>query len=89
MALGVDDLTVIDELLSAAPAEGKTFSELRQRFPHLSWTRCDASDVVEVPFRTYGQFDLHLLDSADHCVRITTDPTQATGIILARRNVSA
>jgi Family of unknown function (DUF6129) len=89
MALGVDDLTVIDELLSATPADGEAFAALRQRFPHLSWTRCDASDVVEEPFRTYGRFDLHLLDSADHCVRITSDPTQATGVILARRNVGA
>lgn len=89
MALGMDDLTVIGELLSAPAVDGTVFAELRKRFPHLSWTRCDASDVLEEPFRSYGPIDLHLLDSADHCVRIVTDPAQATGIILARRGGSA
>jgi len=89
MALGIDDLTAIGELLAAPVVDGAVFTELRKRFPHLSWTRCDASDVLEEPFRSYGLIDLHLLDSADHCVRIVTDPAQATGIILASRGGSA
>lgn len=89
MAIGSDDLTAIDEVLSAPPGDAQVFGELRKRFPHLSWTRCDASDVIEEPFRTYSHFDIHLLDGADHCVRITTDPAQATGIILAKRSASA
>jgi hypothetical protein len=89
MALGMDDLTVIGELLSAPAVDGTVFVELRKRFPHLSWARCDASDVLEEPFRSYGLIDLHLLDSADHCVRIVTDPALATGVILAKRDGSA
>jgi hypothetical protein len=87
MALSVDDLTAIDQALSAPNADGQIFAELRRRFSHLSWTRCDASDVTEAPFRSYERFDVHLLDSADHCAHVTTDPTRATGIVLAIRNV--
>ena len=86
MALNDEDLGVIGEMIAAAPADGQVFSALRQRFPQLSWTRCDASDVVEEPFRTVGNYALHLMDAADHCVQITTDPARATGIVLAKRS---
>lgn len=85
MALSADELTEIDKLLSAPDADAGLYAELRRRFPHLTWTRCDASDVTEAPFRSYARFDLHLLDSADHCAHVTADPASATGVILAKR----
>jgi hypothetical protein len=87
MALGADELLAIEEMLSAPEADAHVFAQLRSRFPHLSWTRCDASDVTEEPFRTYSRFDVHLVDRSDHCVQITADPARATGIVLADRNV--
>lgn len=87
MALGANELLVIDEALSAPGADARVLAQLRSRFPNLSWTRCDASDVTEEPFRTYSRFDLHLVDRSDHCVQITADPARATGIVLADRNV--
>ena len=86
MALSTDELTEIDKVLSGADAEAQVFAELRRRFPHLSWTRCDAADVTEAPFRTYSRFEVHLLDSIDHCSHITADPARATGIVLAKRD---
>jgi hypothetical protein len=85
MAVKQDELQEIGAMLSAPDAEAGVFGLLRARFPHLSWTRCDASDVAEAPFRTHGVFDLHLLDAADHCVQITNEPERATGVVLARR----
>ena len=86
MALSVDDLTEIDALLVAPEAEARPFNELRRRLPHL-FSKCyDASDVTEEPFRVYEQFEIHLLDSADHCSHITSDPARATGVVLARRS---
>jgi len=73
-------------VLSTPDVDTQAFAELRRRFPHLSWTRCDASDVTGTPFRSYSAFDVHLLDSADHCSQITSDPARATGIVLARRS---
>jgi hypothetical protein len=85
MALGPNELLEIDQVLSAPDADARVVAQLRSRFPHLSWTRCDASDVTESPFRTYSRFDVHLVDRSDHCVQITADPSRATGIVLADR----
>jgi hypothetical protein len=87
MTLAADELTEIDRVLSASDADARVFGELKQRFPHLSWTRCDASDVTETPFRSYPRFELHLVDRTDHCVQITADPARASGIVLADRRV--
>ncbi|UZE50315.1 hypothetical protein [Rhodopseudomonas sp. P2A-2r] len=89
MALNPDDLKEIEGLLSAPDADQRLFAQLRSRFPHLSWTRCDASDVTETPFRSYSRFEIHLLDRSDHCVGITADPERATGIVLAQRNATS
>ena len=88
MALAADELSEIDRMLSDPANAAGVVAALRGRFPHLSWTRCDASDVTEEPFRSYPGFDLHLLDRTDHCVQITPDPARATGIVLADRNGS-
>ena len=89
MALGAEELTEIERVLSASDADMRVFAELRRRFPHLSWTRCDASDLTETPFRSYPRFELHLVDRSDHCVQITADPLRASGIVLADRKVIA
>ena len=86
MALGADELTDIEQVLTASDPGASPLAELRRRFPHLAWTRCDASDVTETPFRSFARFDLHLIDGADHCVQITADPARATGIVLAARS---
>jgi hypothetical protein len=89
MAVNANELSEIDRVLSTLNVDVQAFAELRRRFPHLSWTRCDASDVTEAPFRSYPAFDVHLLDSADHCSQITCDPARATGIVLARRSAAS
>jgi hypothetical protein len=46
--------------------------------------RCDKADIQdETPFRTYENCDLFLIDARDHCVKITADPTVATGLVVA------
>jgi hypothetical protein len=85
MTLSADDLVRIDATLGSADAASAAFAELRRLLPHLSLTRCDASDVTETPFRVYPQFEIHLVDTKDHCVQLTSDPARATGLVLARR----
>ncbi len=85
MALNADELTEIDRVLAGLAADAPVIAEMKRRFPKLSWTRCDASDVVEAPYRSSALYDIHLLNSSDHCSQITSDPAQATGIILAKR----
>ncbi|WP_028137097.1 hypothetical protein [Bradyrhizobium japonicum] len=85
MALAATELAEIEQALASSDAAPQAYLELRRKFPHLAWIRCDASDVTETPYRSCGAFDLHLLDSADHCAQITDDPARATGIVLASR----
>jgi hypothetical protein len=83
MAINADEIDDIQELLARAPAES-LFAQLRERFPKLSLTRCDASDIdAETPFREYGRYSLYLVDGADHCWRITDNPGRATGLVVA------
>jgi len=86
MAISDAELTEIEKLLSADG--GPELSALRAKFSHLSWTRCDASDVIETPFRSFPHCNVHLLDGADHCVTVTDDPARATGVIVAFRSGS-
>jgi hypothetical protein len=87
MAVSTEELAEIDRILSSESPV--VLADLRAKFPHLSWTKCDASDVIETPFRSYGACDLHLLDAADHCVQVTTEPSRATGLILAYHRVAS
>lgn len=90
MGLATDELAAIEELQAAesGPAragDANARANLRERFPWLSVTRCDASDMdAETPFRVYPGLSMFLVDASDHCWRITSDPALATGIVLAR-----
>jgi hypothetical protein len=90
MTLSLDDLAEIEVLLAAPDANVSVLAELRRRFPGMSLTRCDASDVgVESPYREFRKFSLYLVDGADHCWRLTADATRATGIVVVQHKVSA
>ena len=58
---------------------------LRTCFPGLSFVRLSASDIEEQPFRQLPNYNLYLLDAREHCVQITADPNDATGVVLAAR----
>ncbi|MBI4696144.1 MAG: hypothetical protein HY749_19210 [Gammaproteobacteria bacterium] len=46
----------------------------------------DADDMRgETPYRTFGAYTVYLIDGRNHCPEITTEPTSATGIVLAKR----
>lgn len=90
MALSDADLAQIEALLAASEVGAAAFADFRRRFPGLTLTRCDASDMgAEAPFRKYPRFNLYLVDGADHCWRLTRDPACATGIVVASRKVRA
>jgi hypothetical protein len=84
MGLSAGDIAEIDALLAAAGAAAQAFAKLRERFPGLSVTRVDASDLdLETPFRQYEGFDLYLVDGSNHCWSLTDSPGDATGVAIA------
>ncbi|HYE37571.1 hypothetical protein [Methylocaldum sp.] len=86
MALTTEALEEIRTLLeSDAPATDRC-AGVRKSFPGLSLTRCDASDMgPEVPAFETAEFCVYLIDTSEHCVRLTGDPAGATGLIVAQK----
>jgi hypothetical protein len=83
MPLDAADLLDIETLLSEADDSFHLFARVRQRFPTLTVTRCDPSDVdLETPIRATPRFSVYLVDGVDHCWRLTTDVARATGLVL-------
>ncbi|NOW48503.1 hypothetical protein FHW96_004691 [Novosphingobium sp. SG751A] len=88
MALAVYDVARIDALLAALDA-GVDISALdaalARLVPDVARRHCDAGDVLEEPFRSHAGFDLHLLDTSGHCLRVTGDPGEAGALLIARK----
>jgi len=88
MPLVPEELARIDALLAALgeDAEAQGFDlALRRLVPGVTCRHCDASDVLEEPFRQAGSIDLHLLDASGHCIRVTDNPEEATALLIAGR----
>jgi hypothetical protein len=86
MAIQAEELHEIETLLAGAEADPSVMTALRLKFPHLKWSRCEASDVLEAPYRSYPSYDLHLMDASNHCPIVVGDPAEANGAILATRS---
>jgi hypothetical protein len=85
MTLSAENLSEIETLLQAPEANAQSLADLRRRFPGLSLTQCDASDLdAEEPFRQFQRFSLYLVDGLDHCWKITSDPSRATGLVVVQ-----
>lgn len=84
MAIAAELFDAIDAALATAAADSAAVSALRKLAPGLTAMRCDKTDIQdETPFRTYENCDLFLIDGREHCVKVTSDPTVATGLVLA------
>lgn len=58
--------------------------ELRGRFPGQHFTYCMDDDIVSAkPVLERSGFRLYLVDSRDHCSRLTDDAGYASGVVLA------
>lgn len=90
MTITPEQIERVDALLANAPADAATVAALRKLVSGAAATCCDAADMIdEAPFRSYSRCNLFLLDGRDHCVRVTSDPTVATGFIVAAKGESA
>jgi len=88
--LTMENLTQIEALLAPADAELSALADFRQRFPGVSYTRCDASDVDgERPYKEFTRFNLYLVSAVNHCVTMTRDPAVATGIIVVENRAKS
>ncbi|MCJ2185677.1 hypothetical protein [Novosphingobium beihaiensis] len=88
MALETEAIARIDALVAAIGDEadaGSVAYALQRLLPGFGLRQCDAADVLEDPFRAVRACDIHLLDTSNHCIRVTDDPAEATGLLLAAK----
>ena len=77
----LDQLALI---VTRAGLNEQTLSVLRETYQDMHLTWCMDEDIgVGEPVRREAGFNLYLVDGRSHCMRLTTDPQAATGIVLA------
>ncbi len=80
------DIDKIECFLKDCEDKKNLTANFRERFPGISLTRCDPSDMSgEIPVRSGQEFDIHLVDGRDHCWKITQELPEATGIIVVEK----
>lgn len=86
MSLDTSIIGTIDGLLLTEVPPADLGDRFRQLLPGLTVTRCHETDMgMETPFRNYPAFILYLVNGSRHCWAFTTDPAEATSIVLAKR----
>jgi hypothetical protein len=86
MALTPEALDSIRTLLESAAPAAERYASVRQNFPGISLTHCDASDMdADAPAFETAEFAVYLIDTSEHCVRLTLNPAAATGLIVAKK----
>ena len=74
--------------VSAAVMQDASAASLRKGFPDLHFTECSENDVsprYKVASTVPG-YDLYLISGATgHCLALTNDPANATGILIAAK----
>jgi hypothetical protein len=84
MALNQATITRIELVLQPLDADGAAIEQIRREFPGLRLTSCDLSDVgMAEPYRQFSRFNLYLVDTSEHCWRLTTDLANASGLVVA------
>ncbi|MBK1717668.1 DUF6129 family protein [Thiocystis violacea] len=75
----------VAEIVRRAGLNEQTLAALREHFADLHFTHCLDDDVgAAEPFQATDGFNIYLVDGRDHCLKLTTDPEAATGLLLAQ-----
>ena len=84
MAINPETVEEIQAMLTASATVSERIATLRKNISGLSITRCDASDMdAETAWFEAPDLNVYLIDTSEHCVRITNAPQTATGLIIA------
>ena len=80
--------TLIEKLADALVEQGldeAAILALRAAHPGLHFTLCSDEDVPArlAPVAERSGFNVYLVDAGEHCVKFTTDLSQASGLVLA------
>lgn len=88
MALNAEALEFLRTALAELKSPGELCATLRSRLPGISVTNCDASDMdADTPALETDLCSVYFIDTSEHCVKLTHDPVQATGVVVASKKV--
>ena len=78
--------SVLDHVTShASELADNLVTQLRKTFPGIHFSICNDDDMPPRLQHVVGNAfcRLYYVDSADHCLRLTTDAESATGLVVA------
>lgn len=80
------DIRVIGDFVEQHGLSEQTLGELRTQYCGRHFTWCMEDDMNgERPYSERCGFNVYLVDSRDHCARVTSDEEAASGLIFAER----
>lgn len=73
-----------EALLSMGILDDGSVSQLREKWPDIHFTYCTEDDIHSgKPVQETDGFCLYLVDSREHCLCLTNDYDNATGVVVA------
>jgi hypothetical protein len=82
--ISAEQLQAVGNWLADNVASQNREQALRAAFPDMHFTFCLDDDVMsDVPVSELSGFNLYLVDSSNHCLSLTRDLEQATGLVVA------
>lgn len=83
----IEQALLID-LAAAAERDGldeATIRALRQTYPGVHFTLCSDDDIPPrlAPVLVRTGFNVYLADAREHCVKLTADSEEASGVVFA------
>ena len=80
----MEELAGIAAWLKERELSESILPELRQSYPDMHFTWCMDDDIgCEAAVLEEEGFNLYLVDGREHCLKFTTDPEAATGVVIA------
>jgi hypothetical protein len=79
-----DQVNAIVETIRTLGLSDETVSTLRQEYKPIHFTYCMDDDLPNnTPILENTEFNLYLIDGREHCLCLTQDYDNATGVVVA------
>lgn len=77
-------LNAVAERINSAYLDDALINQLRTEFAPIHFTYCMDDDVSDLtPVTENPKFNLYLIDGREHCLTLTNNYQNATGIVVA------
>ncbi len=79
-----EQLSLIAKTIQANTLDESMMTTLRSQNPGVHFTYCMEDDIPNLqPVLESSGFNLYLIDGREHCLKLTSDYQDATGVVVA------